>query len=321
MARANIVIRSEDSKNDPKKTRKIAQLFVDDKAIVGVLDDFSSTASIAAAEIYAKAGMPQLSQTASHPDFVTISNWLFRNITTQSCEGPFNARWMPENGVSKASVVAIQNDWGFSCTGDFVDAFKAKGGTVTSTEYFNPGTRDFRAILTRIDRAAPEAIHRCMFYEEGAACRQQRRQLNVAAQLFGPSSLFERSTDQVGRPVANGLFLSSNFTPTNPDPAAQRFLIEHKTKYGAMPNQFVNPMTRWASCWSHSGRSGSRSPCAASGRVDRPCQPGFASRGRDNRCAIAFAQDCARRSCCSFISSSSACLRSAFTCRLPRPRC
>ena len=84
MPGATITVRYEDSKNDAKEGRNIAQMFVDDKSIVGVLGDFNSTVSMAAAEIYAKDGMPQLSQTASHPDFVKISKWQFRNITTQA---------------------------------------------------------------------------------------------------------------------------------------------------------------------------------------------------------------------------------------------
>jgi len=239
MPGANIVLRYEDSKNDPKEARNIAQLFVDDKSIVGVLGDFSSTASMAAAEIYAKAGMPQLSQTASHPDFVKISKWQFRNITTQSYEGPFNAGWMHEMGVSKAAVVAIQNDWGLSCASNFADAFKAKGGTVTSIEYFNPGTRDFRSILTKIARAAPQAMYLCMFYEEGASFLQQRQELGVAAQVYGASSLFEDQLIKLAGPAANGLFLSSNFMPANPDPNVQKFVGEYKAKYGVVPNQFA----------------------------------------------------------------------------------
>src|SRR5208282_6100616 len=239
MAGATITVRYEDSKNDAKEARNIAQLFVDDKAIVGVLGDFSSTASMAAAEIYAKAGMPQLSQTASHPDFVKISKWQFRNITTQTYEGAFNAGWMREKGVSNAAVVAIQNDWGLSAASNFADAFKAKGGRITSIEYFNPGTRDFRSILTKINRAAPEAIYLCMFYEEGASFLQQRQQLNVAAQLYGASSLFEDQLIKLAGPAANGLFLSSNFVPTNPDPNVQKFVGEYKAKYGVVPNQFA----------------------------------------------------------------------------------
>jgi branched-chain amino acid transport system substrate-binding protein len=239
MPGANIVIRYEDSKNDAKEGRNIAQLFVDDKSIIGVLGDFNSTVSMAAAEIYAKAGMPQLSQTASHPDFVKISKWQFRNITTQAYEGPFNADWMREKGISKASVVAIQNDWGLSCASLFADAFKAKGGTVTSTEYFNPGTRDFRSILTKINRAAPEALYLCMFYEDGAPFLQQRQQLDLKAQLYGASSLFQDQLLKLAGPAANGLHLSSNFLPTNPDPNVQKFVAEYQAKYGTVPDQFA----------------------------------------------------------------------------------
>jgi len=138
---ADIVIRYEDSKNDAREARNIAQMFVDDKSVVGVLGDFSSTVSMAVGEIYAKAGMPQLSQTASHPDFIKISKWQFRNVTTQAYEGPFNAAWMREQGHAKVAVVAIQNDWGLSAAESFANAFKAKGGSITSIEYFNPGVR------------------------------------------------------------------------------------------------------------------------------------------------------------------------------------
>ncbi|MDR3440961.1 ABC transporter substrate-binding protein [Telmatospirillum sp.] len=236
---ADIVIRYEDSKNDAREARNIAQMFADDKSIIGVLGDFSSTVSMAAAEIYAKSGVPQLSQTASHPDFVKISKWQFRNITTQSYEGPFNAEWMREKGHTKVAVVAIQNDWGLSAASSFADAFKAKGGAISSIEYFNPGTRDFRSILTKINRTKPDAIYLCMFYEEGASFLQQRQQLNVAAAVFGASSLYNDQLIALAGPAVDGLMLSSNFVPTNPDPKVQAFVNAYNTKYGAIPNQFA----------------------------------------------------------------------------------
>jgi branched-chain amino acid transport system substrate-binding protein len=239
LAGADVTIRYEDSKNDAKEARNIAQMFVDDPAIVAVLGDFSTTASMAAAEIYAKAGMPQLSPTASHPDFVKISKWQFRNITTQAFEGPFNAGWMQEKGHKKVAVVAIQNDWGLSAAGNFVDAFKAKGGTVTTVEYFNPGNRDFRSILTKISRAAPDAIYLCMFYEEGASFLQQRQQLNVTAPVFGASSLYNDQLIALAGKAVDGLRLSSNFVPTNPDPKVQSFVGAYQKRYGVVPNQFA----------------------------------------------------------------------------------
>jgi branched-chain amino acid transport system substrate-binding protein len=239
MPGVDIVIRYEDSKNDAREARNIAQLFVDDPAVVGVLGDFSSTVSMAVAEIYAKAGMPQLSQTASHPDFLKISKWQFRNITTQTYEGPFNAAWMREKGHAKVAVVAIQNDWGLSAAESFADAFKAKGGSITSIEYFNPGVRDFRSILTKINRATPDGIYLCMFYEEGASFLEQRQQLKVDAPVFGASSLYNEQLIKLAGPAVNGLMLSSNFVPTNPDPKIQAFVTGYTEKYGQTPSQFA----------------------------------------------------------------------------------
>jgi branched-chain amino acid transport system substrate-binding protein len=194
---------------------------------------------MAVGEIYAKAGMPQLSQTASHPDFIKISKWQFRNITTQTYEGPFNAAWMREQGHAKVAVVAIQNDWGLSAAESFANGFKAKGGSVTSIEYFNPGVRDFRSILTKINRTAPDAIYLCMFYEEGASFLEQRQQLKVEAPVFGASSLYNEQLIQLAGAAVDGLKLSSNFVPTNPDPRIQAFVAKYTEKYGQTPSQFA----------------------------------------------------------------------------------
>ncbi|WP_319529289.1 ABC transporter substrate-binding protein [uncultured Cohaesibacter sp.] len=102
----------EDSRSDAKEGVTIARKFVDDEEIVGVLGDFTSTVSMAAAQVYRKAGMVQLSQTASHPDFAKISKWQFRNITTQDQEGGVNAEWLMSKGVKKVAIIAEQSDWG-----------------------------------------------------------------------------------------------------------------------------------------------------------------------------------------------------------------
>ena len=206
----------EDSKSDPKEAVNIARKFVDDKRIIAVLGDFASGPSMAAGEVYGKAGMPQLSQTASHPDFLKVSNWQFRNITTQAQEGPFNAKWLRDRGVKTVAVIGLQNDWGLSATGEFTKAFEALGGKVTSTELFNPGARDFKAILTKVSQGKPEAIYFAMFYEEGALILQQVRQLNVNARLYSASPFYAPKLIELAGPAAEGVLLSTTFVADSP---------------------------------------------------------------------------------------------------------
>jgi branched-chain amino acid transport system substrate-binding protein len=234
-----VKIQFEDSKSDPKEAINIARKFIDDKQVVGVLGDFTSTVCMAAGRVYAADGMPQLSPTSSHPDYAKISPFQFRNITTQAFEGPFVAKWATGMGFKKFAIVAIQNDWGISAAENFAKALKEMGGEVTGIEYFNPGTRDFRAILTKISRDRPEAIYNCMMYEEGAMILQQRKQLGIEIPVFGTSSLYSPKLLELGGDAANGLLLSSTFVPNNPDPHVVEFVKEYEKRYGAAPNMFA----------------------------------------------------------------------------------
>ena len=90
-----LVIVAEDSKSDPKDSAQIAQKFTSDSRIVAELGDFTSTACMAAQPIYDRAGMVQLSPTASHPEFAPKSQWSFGIIGTQAEEGAFMASYFP----------------------------------------------------------------------------------------------------------------------------------------------------------------------------------------------------------------------------------
>jgi ABC-type branched-chain amino acid transport systems, periplasmic component len=233
-----VELKFEDSKGDAKEGVNIARKFSEDPSIVGVIGDFSSTVSIAAGKVYAETHVPQLSQTASHPDFVKISPWQFRNITTQAYEGPYVAQWVKDSGVKKVAVVAIQNDWGQSAAKNFADGFTSKGGEITSIEYFNPGTRDFRSIITKIARQKPDAVYLSLFYEDGAAFLQQRAQLGLKGKIFGASSLDEKKLIDLAGKTAESLKLSTSFDINSTAPEVKQYVTKYRSLYNSEPTQF-----------------------------------------------------------------------------------
>ncbi|TBW40700.1 amino acid ABC transporter substrate-binding protein [Siculibacillus lacustris] len=228
----------EDSRSDAKEGVAIARKFVDDEKIVGVLGDFTSGVSIAAAQVYKEAGMPQLSQTASHPDFTKISEWQFRNITTQAGEGPYNANWILSKGYKKVAVIAEQTDWGQSVVQYFAAELAAKGGTVVFTEFFNRGLPDFRALITKIQRDKPDAIYTGFFYEDGANFLKQAKQLGVTTPIFSTSAAHNQKIVELAGADAEGLSLTTNFLPNSPRPEVKNFVDAWVKARGAEPGQF-----------------------------------------------------------------------------------
>jgi branched-chain amino acid transport system substrate-binding protein len=235
---AEVTIVYEDTQSEPREATTVAQKFVDDSQMVGVLGDFSSGASMAAGQVYARVGMPQLSQTASHPDYTKISKWQFRNIVTQAYEAPYEARWMIANGLKRAAVVCIQNDWGQSVASNFADGFKKGGGEIVTTEFSNPGNREFRSILTKVARQQPDSLFIGMFYEDGAALLQQRSQLGLDMPAYGAGSLYEPKLVELAGAAANGLKLDSSFVANSPDPKVQAYVKAYEQRYGNEPNMF-----------------------------------------------------------------------------------
>lgn len=229
----------EDSRSDAKEGVAIARKFVDDKAIVGVLGDFTSGVSMASAQVYKEAGMPQLSQTASHPDYAKISPWQFRNITTQAQEGPYNADWMKARGYKKVAIIAEQTDWGQTVVSNFADEFKKNGGQVVFSEFFNRGLADFRPLITKIAREKPDAIYTGFFYEDAAQFLKQMKQLGVTIPVHSTSAAYNQQLIQLAGADAEGMHLTATFLPTNPDPNVQDFVKAWKAKSnGVEPGQF-----------------------------------------------------------------------------------
>jgi branched-chain amino acid transport system substrate-binding protein len=235
---AKVEIVFEDSRSDAKEGVTIARKFVDDEKIVGVLGDFTSGVSMAAAQVYKEAGMPQLSQTASHPDYTKISEWQFRNITTQAGEGPYNADWMVAKGYKKVALIAEQTDWGQSVTKYFADELAAKGGKVVLTEYFNRGLPDFRSLLTKIQREKPDAIYTGFFYEDAANFLKQMKQLGIAIPVYSTSAAHNQKVIELAGADAEGLSLTTNFLPNSPKPEVKEFVAEWVKVRGAEPGQF-----------------------------------------------------------------------------------
>ena len=224
--------------SDAKEGVAIARKFVDDEKIVGVLGDFTSGVSMASAQVYKEAGMPQLSQTASHPDYAKISEWQFRNITTQAGEGPYNADWMLAKGIKRVAVVAEQTDWGQSVTKYFNEELTAKGGTVVLTEYFNRGLPDFRALLTKIQREKPDAIYTGFFYEDGANFLKQAKQVGLNVPIWSTSAAHNQKIIELAGADAEGLSLTTNFLPNSPKPEVKSFVEAWVKARGAEPGQF-----------------------------------------------------------------------------------
>ncbi len=230
-----------DSKSDPKESAALAQKYTSDPKFVAEIGDFTSTACMAAQPIYDRAGMVQLSPTASHPKFAPGSIWSFGIIGTQAGEGPFMARYAVQLlGKKKIAVLYINNDWGIATKDYFIKAAKEMGAEILAVEAFFEADRDFTGVLTKLRGYNPELLYIPSMYNEMALIAKQREKLGwMDVLLMGPGSLYSPKLLEIGGPSVNGLYTSAVFFPKDPRPEVQKFVKGFEEKYKASPNMFA----------------------------------------------------------------------------------
>jgi len=236
-----IVMVVGDSKADPKEAAALAQKFTSDSRIVAEIGDFSSTACLAAQPIYDRAGMVQLSPTASHPNFAPGSQWSFGIVGTQAGEGPFMARYAVQKlGKKRLAVLYINNDWGIVSKDLFVKAAKEMGADVIATESYFETDKDFTGVLTKLRGQKPDLLYIPSFYNEAALINKQREKLGWAdVTMMGPGSLYSPKLLEIGGDSVNGLYTSAAFFPNDPQPGVRKFVKDFEAKYKAAPNMFA----------------------------------------------------------------------------------
>jgi branched-chain amino acid transport system substrate-binding protein len=201
-----------DSKGDPKEAAILAQKWGANPSVLAEIGDFTSTCCLAAQPIYNRAGMIQLSPTASHTKFASGSKWSFSVYGTQYWEQPVMAQFAV--GKLKARSVAmlyINNDWGVDTQKFFRENFEKQGGRIVAVESFFQGEKDFTAVLSKLKQAKPDALFLATMYNDGAMISQQREKMGWNIPVLGASALYSPQLVQLGGSSVNGIYSNVSF--------------------------------------------------------------------------------------------------------------
>jgi branched-chain amino acid transport system substrate-binding protein len=226
-----------DSKGDPKESVNLAEKWISDPSIFAQIGDFTSTCCMASQPIYNRAGMIQLSPTASHTKFAAGSKWSFSIVGTQAMEQPFMAKLAVQHLKAKnIAILYINNDWGADTQKFFTENFEQLGGKIVAVESFFQGEKDFTAVLTKLRQAKPDALYIATMFNDCATISQQREKMGWNLPTLGPSSLYSPQLIKLGGTAVNGLYSNVSFFTKDPDKRIQAYVTGFQRRYNDTPN-------------------------------------------------------------------------------------
>ncbi len=150
---------SEDDASDPRTGTLVAQKLVDAQ-VSAIVGHMNSGVTIPASKIYATAGIPHITPSATNPKlteqgFATT----FRLVGRDDQQGPALAIFGVQRMNGKTfAVIDDRTAYGQGLADEFEKKIKALGGKVVAHEYTTDKAVDFMSIITAIKGHNPDIV-------------------------------------------------------------------------------------------------------------------------------------------------------------------
>ena len=211
----------------------VRKLISQDK-VVAVLGEVASSKSLEAAPICQENKIPMISPASTNPKVTEVGDFISRVCFIDPFQGTVMAKFALSKGWKKVAVLTdVKQDYSVGLAEFFVKNFKESGGEIVKEQKYSTGDKDFKAQLTSIKAAKPEAIFVPGYYAEVSLIARQAKQLGIKAPLLGGDGWVGDSLLKVAGTALDGSFFSCHFSAEDKTQAVQNFVTKFKAKYGA----------------------------------------------------------------------------------------
>lgn len=240
-----LVVVESDNKSEPAESgNSVTKLITQDK-VVAVVGPATSGCVFAATPVVTSNKVPLIAPCATAPA-ITVDNGQVKEFIFRACFiDPFQGRVMAEFADKTLCVknVAILHDASSDYSKGLAEVFEKtlneKGGKVVAKEAFLSKDIDFKAALTKIKAANPEAIYIPGYYEEVAKIIKQTREIGLNVPLIGCDGWDSPKLVEIAGPEAlNNTYFSSAFSVQDQTESVQKFIADYKAMYQKDPDIF-----------------------------------------------------------------------------------
>jgi branched-chain amino acid transport system substrate-binding protein len=208
----------------PAPAQTLAQKYVADKAVVGIVGPSTSGAVGVGSKTYNAAGIVQISESATRTTLTKGDNQeatksFFRVVPADDIQGPTDAKYMINTlKVKNVVVVDFQEPYSLGLAGGVESALKAAGVTVTHQSIPNTQT-DFSTFVTNVPSAADIVFFPTQKPGDAQTFASQLAEQGKKAKVFGGDGSNDSSAFK-----AAGSFVS-NFAPDISGIASDKAII------------------------------------------------------------------------------------------------
>jgi branched-chain amino acid transport system substrate-binding protein len=207
-AKIKFELMAEDDQADPKQGTIVAQKLVDAK-VNGVIGHLNSGTTIPASKLYADAGIPQISGSATNPKYTQQGfATAFRVMANDVQQGKILGDFAVKQGAKTVAIIDDRTAYGQGLADEFKKSADAAGLKVVATEFTNDKATDFKAILTKIKSKKPDLVFFGGMDAQGGPLAKQMKELGLKAKFLGGDGVCTPEFMKLGGPATEGHYCS-----------------------------------------------------------------------------------------------------------------
>jgi branched-chain amino acid transport system substrate-binding protein len=232
---------TEDDQSKPGQSATAVRKLITQDKVVAILGDATSSATLEAAPIAQSDKIPMITPTATNPRITEVGDFIFRVCFLDEFQGRVLARFAREKLKAQRvfTLTDVKQDYSVDLLKFFKDEFTKLGGTIVGEQSYSTGDIDFRAQLTPIRGAKPDAVYVPGYYQEAALIVKQGRQIGLTMPFIGCDGWANQALIAIGGKAIDGCFFTNHFSPDDQSPIVKSFVAKYQEKYGSLPDTFA----------------------------------------------------------------------------------
>lgn len=206
--------------------------------VVALVGECSSARTLEAAPIAQASGIPLVTPASTSPRVTQVGDDIFRVCFIDSFQGDVIATFARRRlGLSRVALLVDSTaPYSVGLADYFSKRFVALGGQVVASQRYSGTDTDFRAQLTAIRAAHPDALFLPGYYVAAGLVARQARDLGLHATLLGGDGFEAPQLLEIGGDALEGSYYSTHFAVENTGAVSRTFVQAYRVRYGASPN-------------------------------------------------------------------------------------
>ena len=237
----------EDNRCNPTEAVKAVNALITQHEVKAIIGALCSSATLAALPVVKRAEVPLITSTSTAASITDqigegVNRWAFRSTIADDGMASSMVSFLKEEGVKSISIIGEDTDYGRGGAEVFSSAVEAHGIEVLSTDFVNPTSPEFTAIITKLKLNRPDRL--AVYFTSTPLTAFYRQYETARLNIPGTGRL---NIDHVLTNVLSEEFVASGgfdgttsvnpYSPELDSDANREFVARFQEKYGQNPSQ------------------------------------------------------------------------------------